>query len=165
MAGKVIFTNLPKGYAGNVSRMSDNVITPFNYAASLTGNIYFGELVAFDATTNGVRKLASGDSAAAVIGAAVRHISAPKVDSNDGYYYAPGETVDVLVRGSIMVPVEEEEGVTLAPRGTVYVNPATGKVYGATGTGRVALTNAKFGNGAYDEENGVAEVTFFERVI
>lgn len=165
MPGKVIGTNIPKGFAGNVSRMSDNVIQPYNYAASLTGNIAFGEPVAFDAVNNGVRKLASGDTADAVIGVAVRHIGAPKEDSNDGYYYAPGETVDVLVRGSIMVPVEDEEGVTIAPRGTVYVNPATGKVYAATGTGRIALTNAKFGNGAYDEDSGVTEVTFTERAI
>lgn len=161
MPGKVIGTTIPRGFAGNVSRMSDNVIEPLNYAASNSGNIEFGEVVAFDATNNGVRKVASTDVAANIIGIAVRNVGQPKADSNDGFYYVPGETVDVLVRGSIMVELEDATG--LAPMGQVYLNASTGKLT-AVATSHVALPNMKFGNG-YADTDKVTEVTILTRAI
>lgn len=153
------------GFAGTISRMSDNVVAPFIYASSNVGNIQFGEPVVYDPTTKGVRKMASGDTADSVIGFAVRHASQPKSDTDDGWYYAPGETVDVILRGSIMVPIEDGATATIAPRGSIYADPATGLLYGATASGRVALNNAKIANGRYDAANQVIEVTVLERAM
>lgn len=163
MPGKVIGTALPFGFAGNVSRMSDCVIAPYKYDATLTGNIAYGEPVAFDPTTGGVRKLASTDeSNAVIIGFAVRRLGQPRTDYADGWYYAPGDTVDVLLRGSMSIALEATTGI--AARGAVYVDPATQKLYAATDTGRLAIPNAKFAAGVADG-NKVAEITLFERVI
>lgn len=160
---QTIGKTMPLGFAGTISRMSDNVIVPYVYDKTNTGNIQYGEPVVFDATLGGVRKLAAGDTAASVIGFAVRNASQPKKDADDGWYYEPGETVDVLVRGSIMVPIAGGDS-DIAARGSVYVDVATGLVYGNS-TGHVALTNCKFANGKYDAANAVAEVTVFERVM
>lgn len=163
MPGHVIGKTIPFGYAGNVSRMSDCVIAPYRYDASLTGNIAYGEPVAFDTTTGGVRKLSSSDvTNAAIIGFAVRRIGQPKTDYADGWYYEPGETVDVLLRGSMSIALEDSTGI--AARGAVYVDPATQKLYGATDTGYLAIPNATFAAGVADD-NGIAEITLTERVI
>lgn len=170
MPGKVIGNEIPRGFVGNVARMSDNVIAPFQYAATNEGNIAFGEAVVFDATNNGVRKYADGDNAESFIGLAVRNIGQPKVDSNDGFYYVPGEVVDVLTRGTLMVVLEDVSG--LAARGTVYFNPSTGMLTaasshtpaGGSAVSHIALTNMKFGNGKADTDK-VTEVTVLTRAI
>lgn len=162
MPGHVIGKSVPFGFAGNVSRMSDCVIAPYRYDASLSGNIAYGEPVAFDTTTGGIRKLAANDTADVIIGFAVRRMGQPKTDSADGWYYEPGETVDVLLRGSMSVALENDTGI--APRGTVYVDPATGKLYGATSSGYLAIPNAKFSAGVADTDK-VAEITVLERVM
>ena len=163
MPGHVIGKTIPFGYAGNVSRMSDCVIAPYKYDASLSGNIAYGEPVAFDTTTGGVRKLAATDeNANVIIGFAVRRLGQPKTDYANGWYYEPGDTVDVLLRGSMSVALENDTGI--APRGAVYVDPATGKLYGATSSGYLAIPNAKFSAGVADT-NKVAEITVLERVI
>ena len=164
MAGKVIGKTLPLGFAGNVSRMSDCVIAPYKYDIShdQDGHIVYGEPVAYDTTAGGVRKLTASDQATAIIGFAVRRLGQPRTDYADGWYYEAGDTVDVLLRGSMSVALEDATGI--APLGAVYVDPATGKLYAATATGRLAVPNAKFGTGAADT-NKVAEITVVERVI
>ena len=165
MPGKTIGNVMPFGYAGNPSRMSDCVIAPYAFpVASATNNtkIQFGAPVVFDATLGGVRAIKSGDTAAAVIGIAVRHIGQPHEDNENGWYYVPGDTVDVMLRGSIMVELENTTSV--AARGAVYVDPTTGKYYGATGSGYITLANAKFATGKADA-NKIAEITLVERVI
>lgn len=165
MPGKTIGKFLDFGYAGNPSRMSDIVIAPYLFpvdTATDKTKIVFGAPVVFDATLGGVRAIKTGDAADAVIGIAVRHMGQPHEDNPDGWYYQPGDTVDVLIRGSIMIELADKASV--AARGAVYVDPATGKYYGATGSGRVALANAKFATGAVDAHN-IAEITVVERVI
>lgn len=165
MPGKVIGKTLPFGFAGTVSRMSDCVIAPYKYdiAHISDGNINFGEVVAYDTTNGGIRKLDSNDDDnSVIIGIAVRRMGQPKADNANGWYYEPGETVDVLLRGSIAVELEATTG--LAARGNLYVDPATGKLYAATDTGRLAVANSAFANGKVDEAN-VTEVTLVERVI
>lgn len=173
MPGKVIGDKLPRGFAGTPSRMSDCVIAPYNYPATETGNIQFGEPVVFDPTTKGIRKIASTDTADAIIGIAVRRMGQPKSDDENGWYYKPGEVVDVLIRGSITVPVLDATGI--AARGGVHVckGTTTGRPAGAivcqaaTGSGAdtVQIANAKFSNGEIDSADLVAEITLFERVI
>ena len=166
MPGKVIGTSIPYGFAGNVSRMSDNVIAPYKYdiAHANDGNIAYGEPVALDTTNGGIRKLDSTADAtnANVIGFAVRRLGQPKTDYPNGWYYEPGETVDVLLRGSVSVELEDATGI--AVRGSVYADPATGKLYAATATGYITVPNAVFSSGKADA-NKVAEVTIVERVI
>lgn len=165
MPGKVIGTTLPFGFAGNVSRMSDCVIAPYKYdiAHENDGHIAYGEPVAFDATNGGVRKLTAADANAdVIIGFAVRRLGQPRTDYADGWYYEAGDTVDVLLRGSMSIALENATGI--APRGAVYVDPATGKLYAASDTGRLAVANAKFAAGVADD-NKVAEITLTERVI
>lgn len=165
MPAKVIGKTLGFGFCGNPSRMSDSVIAPYAFvvADSTAGTkIEFGTPVTFDTALNGVRATKTGDTAADIVGFAVRHIGQPKEDNANGWYYQPGEVVDVMVRGSMTVHVEDTTGI--AARGTVYVDVTTGKVYAATGSNRVALTNAKFATGKVDGE-GIAEITLTERVI
>lgn len=162
MPGKVIGTALPFGFAGNVSRMSDNVIAPYKYdiAHANDGNINFGEPVVLDTVNGGVRKLAAGDAATAIIGLAVRRLGQPKTDSNNGWYYEPGETVDVLLRGSMSVELDAVTG--LAVRGQVYAT-AAGKLTSVS-TDNLAVPNCVFASGAADANN-VAEVTITARSI
>ena len=169
MPGKVIGNSLPIGFAGNPSRMSDCVIAPYMYAAGNSGNIQFGEPVAFDAVNGGVRKVASGDTSAAIIGIAVRRMGQPKSDDANGWYYKPGEEVDVLLRGSIVVPVLN--ATSIAARGTVYVCNGTGdsrpagSIVCASGDDTIQMSNAKFSTGKIDAGDMVAEITLTERVI
>lgn len=169
MPGKVIGNSLPIGFAGNPSRMSDCVITPYLYAASQTGKIQFGEPVAFDSATGGVRKVTSTDTADSIIGIAVRRLGQPKSDDSDGWFYNPGESVDVLLRGSIVVPVLN--ATSIAARGGVYVckgtgtNRPAGSIVCASGDDTILMANAKFSTGKIDSGDMVAEITLTERVI
>lgn len=169
MSGKVIGDKLPRGFAGTPSRMSDCVIAAYNYPATASGNIQFGEPVVFDTTTKGIRKIASSDESGAIIGIAVRRMGQPKSDDANGWYYKPGESVDVLIRGSISVPLLN--ATSIAARGAVYVcngtgsNRPAGSIVCASNTDTVAISNAKFSTGDVDATELIAEVTLFERVI
>ena len=169
MPGKVIGDSLPIGFAGNPSRMSDCVIAPYLYAATNTGNIQFDEPVAFDATNGGVRKITSTDTADDIVGIAVRKMGQPKTDDANGWYYEPGDVVDVLLRGSIVVPVLNV--TSIAARGGVYVckgtgaNRPAGSIVCASGDDTIAMNNAKFSTGVIKTGDMVAEITLTERVI
>lgn len=167
MAGKAIGKTLPYGFRGAVTRTPDTIIAP--YANVDTGNIEFGEPVAFDAEKHGVRKLTTSDSDnKAVVGIAVRRIGQPHADNPNGWYYAPGETVDVLLRGSIAV--ELADAASLAARGPVYVHngngdkPAGSIVCAEDAGNTVAIPNAVFAMGSCDS-NKIAEVTILARSI
>lgn len=164
MPGHVIGKSLPLGYPGNVSRMSDAVIAPYKYdiAHASDGNIEFGDAVCYDSTNGGVRKIASDEAdGSAIIGIAVRRMGQPKADNANGWYYEPGETVDVLLRGSVVVALEATTGI--AAMGAVYVNKTTGKL-SSVSTGGVAIPNAKFGS-AFNTTDKLAEITLVERVV
>lgn len=168
MPGKVIGNNLPIGFAGNPSRMSDCVIAPYLYPATCEGNIRFGEPVVFDAASGGVRKVGASDAAANIIGIAVRRLGQPKSDDENGWYYQPGEVVDVLLRGSIVVPVLD--ATSIAARGAVYVckgsgaNRPAGSIVCATANDALEMANAKFTTGKIDADQ-VAEIILTERVF
>lgn len=170
MAGKVIGKTLPFGFRGNVSRTPDTIVMPF--CAVGDDPIQFGEPVVYDATNKGVRKVASGDTSASIIGIAVRRMGQPYADSADGYYYAKGDTVDVLVRGSMTIELLSATGI--AARGKVYVCNGTGSnrpagsivAQAASGTGAdtIEVPNTVFATGDYDASN-IAEVTILTRSI
>jgi len=158
MSGKAIGKTLPLGFRGNVARTPDCLIMPFPAVGS--GNIPYGAAVVWDATNKGVRTVASsGDVAGDIIGFAVRRIGQPHEDAANGYYYKPGETVDVLVRGTIMVELKATTGI--AARGQVYVDPTDGELTSVS-TSNFAVGNTKFATGEYDA-NKICAVTILER--
>lgn len=159
MAGKVIGTSLNIGYPGNVSRMSDAVIMGFPVGGS--SNIKYGEPVSFDPTTGKIVAVTKDTTGTTIIGFAVRRVGQPYVDSEDGWYYKPGDVADVLVRGSIVVEIETATGI--AARGGVYLDTTTGKITSVS-TSNTAIPNAIFSTGKVDA-NKTVEVTVTERGI
>ena len=77
MSGFIIGKELKKGFAGNVSRSQDALITCF---AAKGGEIGFGDPVVIN-TDNTVSKYAKGNNAAKIIGFAVRAVKQAKDDS------------------------------------------------------------------------------------
>ncbi len=157
MSGKAYGKTLPYGFRGNVARTPDTIIGPFNNVD--TGNIQFGAPVVYDATNKGVRNVKSTDQASAIIGIAVRSMGQPKVDSSTGWYYAPGQTVDVLLRGTICIETKAQTGI--AARGQVYVDPTDGE-FTSVSTSNLAFPNCVFATGEYDA-NKISEVTILTR--
>ena len=164
MAGKAIGKTLDYGYRGTVSRTPDTIIQAYQNVGS--ANIQFGEPVVYDATYGGVRKIGTSDTDnTGIIGIAVRRLGDPYADNDMGWYYKQGDTVDVLVRGSIVV--ETKSQTSIAARGSVYVangnnSTTAGDIYCASGSGLVQVPNAIFTTGKYDA-NKCAEVTILER--
>ena len=164
MSGKAIGKTLDFGYRGAVSRTPDTLIQAYQNVGD--DNIQFGEPVVFDATTGGVRKIKSTDTTNNnIIGIAVRRMGDPYTDNAFGWYYKKGDTVDVIVRGSVIV--ELKDTTSIAAHGGVYVGngagtPAAGDLYCASGTGLVQVPNAIFTTGSFDG-NKCAEVTITER--
>ena len=159
MSGKAYGKTIPFGFRGAVSRQPDTLVMPFTNIGE--DNIQFGEPVVYDATTKGVRKIKSGDNSADIIGLAVRRMGQPYADDNQGWYYKKGDTVDVLVRGSMTVELKTATGI--AARGKVYVDPADGGVTSVS-TNMIEVPNAVFATGDYDSNN-IAEVTILTRSI
>lgn len=174
MSGKVIGKSLPFGFRGAVSRTPDTVITTL----ANTGDdpIQYGEPVVFDASTGGVRKIKSTDTASAnIVGIAVRRAGQPYADNELGWYYEKGDAVDVLVRGSICVELASDTGI--AAKGNVYVyNGAKAATLAAHAAGGIAaaadssnndtvqVPNAIFTTGKADANN-IAEITILTRSI
>ena len=160
MPGHVIGTKLPLGYAGAPSQMSDCQIKSYLFPVDTKTagkTIEFGTAVVFDAAIGGVRPVAAGDTAAMLVGVAVRHYGDPHNDTPNGWFYQPGDTVGVLVRGSIVVPTADS---TVAARGAVYVKAADGTVTATAGS-NLALAGAKFESGRV--EGGLVEITVLTR--
>lgn len=166
MSGKVIGKTLDFGYRGTVARTPDVIIQSFTNVG--TDSILFGEPVVYDATNGGVRKIKSTDTDnTGIIGIAVRRMGQPYADNAQGWYYAAGDVVDVLVRGTICV--ELKDATSIAARGALYIaNGAAGSLtpgdlYAATGTGHaITVPNTYFATGKVDG-NKIAEVTILER--
>ena len=159
MAGKAYGKTLPFGFRGAVSRQPDTLIQ--SYTNTGDDNIEFGAPVVFDGSTGGVRKVASGDANTAIIGLAVRRMGQPYADDPKGYYYKKGDTVDVLVRGSMTVELKATTGI--AARGQVYADPTDGELTSVS-TNNLAVPNTKFATGNFDS-NKVAEITILARSI
>lgn len=160
MAGKAIGVSLPLGYRGNVARTPDVIIGAFNNVGDT--NIPYGAPVVYDAASKGVRAVKSTDAdATKLVGIAVRHIGQPKADSPAGWYYAPGQTVDVMLRGTICIETKAQTGI--AGKGQVYVDPADGE-FTSVSTNTLAMPNTVFATGVYDA-NKISEVTILSRSI
>ena len=164
MAGKAIGVNLDFGYRGAVSRTPDTLIQAYQNVGD--DPIQFGEPVVYDATNGGVRKIKTTDTTNTnIIGIAVRRMGDPYADNPQGWYYKAKDTVDVLVRGSIVV--ELKATTSIAAHGKIYVangnnSTTAGDLYCATGTGLVEVPNAILTTGKFDS-NKCAEITVLER--
>ena len=154
MAGKV-YAAL-KGFAGTVSRSVDDIIESFVNKES-TANIAFGAPVVFDASTGGVKKVASGSTEA--LGVAVRSTKTENTYGGNDPAYKPGELVDVIKRGSVIINVGNS--LTPAAGGIVYITKATGAWATSADSTNTINTGWKF-KGAKDANYNV-EIVLPER--
>lgn len=161
MAGKVIGKTLSYGYRGNISRVSDSVVMAY----PAKGRIEFGAPVVLN-DDNTVSPVTAAATEPRIIGFAVREVMQPKENNMEGWYYEEGDTVDVMVRGTMTVEVVGDAAPTAM--GAVYVRKATGEIVAAEeNSGEVStlkLTNAIFPTGKKDAD-GIAEITLTERKI
>ena len=158
--GKVIsdFTN---GWAGAISRAVDDIVEAHANVSETA--IPFGSPVFRDTDAIGVTGIRSGAGAESFIGFAVRSpAKTPDVYSTEGLNscgaYAPGEMVDVLTRGSIVLPAS---GSGISPGKQVYINTETGRAVSAASAGTLKIPNCCFRSRR--DPNGLAEVLLTTR--
>ena len=163
MQNQIIGKTLQHGYAGSYSRQPDTIIDTHPAA----GAIAFGAGVVYG-TGGAVRTAATGDTAAAFVGVAVREVKSALnyLDQNKGSY-AQYDAVPVIKRGCVNVICQNG---TPALDGDVYLRitanaskpncPVGGFEAAADSTNSVKLTNVKW-KGAADV-NGVAEIRILE---
>lgn len=165
MPGKVIGTMMNFGYAGTQSRQADAIIQ--NRVAD--GNIPFGLAVKLTAQ-NKWKLVATGDTAAAVAGIAVREvIQANTYNPQSNPDYLSGDPCDVMTRGNVVVKCQRG---TPTAGGAVYVRITANATYAnavvggfeaeADAANTVQVTNIEWTTGLVDS-NGMAEVTIKTR--
>ncbi len=119
--GKVLsrFTN---GFTGAVSRSVDNIVISMGNASG--GDIPFGAPVFLQPGENACGVFSAETSSAAdFVGFAARAaVKAPDTYGSDEAAYTPGDPVDVLVRGSVIL---QFAGPAL-PGGSVYIRKSDG---------------------------------------
>ena len=163
MQNQIIGKTLQHGYAGSYSRQPDTIIDTHPAA----GAIAFGAGVVYG-TGGAVRTAATGDTAAAFVGGAVREVkSALNYLNQNAGSYAQYDAVPVIKRGCVNVICQNG---TPALDGDVYLRitanaskpncPVGGFEAAADSTNTVKLTNVKW-KGAADV-NGVAEIRILE---
>ena len=163
MQNQIIGKTLQHGYAGSYSRQPDTIIDTHPAA----GAIAFGAGVVYG-TGGAVRTAATGDTAAAFVGVAVREVkSALNYLNQNAGSYAQYDAVPVIKRGCVNVLCTNG---TPALDGDVYLRitanaskpncPVGGFEAAADSTNSVKLTNVKW-KGAADV-NGVAEIRILE---
>ena len=137
--GKVIssFTN---GFPGAIARALDDVVVAF--ANKSEAALAFGVPVVLDATQTGVTLFdPATHTAADFVGITVRNPSkTPDTYGSSTGSYAANDLVDVLVRGHIVVKMENWDGKLGDP---VTIKKADGSWSNATGADYVALPNVR----------------------
>ena len=159
MTNQVIGKSMFHGYAGSYSRQPDTIIDthPAGGAIAFGAGVVYGSNVV-------VRTAATGDTAAAFVGVAVREVKSATnyLNQNEGSY-VQYDAVPVIKRGCVNVICTNG---TPALDGDVYLRitanaskpncPVGGFEAAADSTNSVKLTNVKW-KGAADA-NGVAEL-------
>lgn len=167
MPGQSIGKTFNYGYPGSFSRNGDCVIANRVLKSTDTDNINFGGPVVLNSDNTVSALLASG-TAAAFAGVAVREVKqADQYSAQTALAYKPGQPVDYITRGSVMVTVNAG---TPTAGGSVYIRvaaAAAGKPIGgfeaaADSTNTILLTNAEFTTG-YKDTNNIAEITLLNR--
>lgn len=176
MPGSVIGKRMNLGYTGKVSRDADKIIV--NRIVNGESNaISFGDAVFLNgdntvfsagSTITGVTDALTVNQFAGIAVATV--IQATEYNGQSSSYQA-NKGCDILVRGTIIVPVTNVEAVALEDSGTSTVVPKAGSqvyydptkhAFTATNTEGTISIPASFTTG-YIDGSGNAEITLLER--
>ena len=157
--GKVLntFTN---GWPGAIARSIDDIVIAM---ANLSDQpIKYGMPVALDPERKGIVPFdGSSHEAADFLGVSVRApAKTPDAYGSSEGSYAPGDLVDVLVRGHIVVNLTR--GIPELGD-TVGIEKATGCFASATGQDYVTVPNARFSS--VRDSDKMAEIVLLERNI
>lgn len=161
MPGTAIGIKMNNGYAGTISRTADSIVQ--NRIAA--GTIAFGQAVALK-DDNTWRLVATGDTAAAVAGIAVREVvQANTFNPQSNPDYVAKSPCDVLVRGNCTVKCQRgtpKAGVAVYVRITAndtYQDCVVGGFEAqADGSNTIQVTNIEWTTGDIDS-NKITEVT------
>lgn len=161
MPGTAIGIKMNNGYAGTISRTADSIVQ--NRIAA--GTIAFGQAVVLK-DDNTWRLVATGDTAAAVAGIAVREVvQANTFNPQSNPDYVAKSPCDVLVRGNCTVKCQRgtpKAGVAVYVRITAndtYQDCVVGGFEAqADGSNTIQVTNIEWTTGDIDS-NKIAEVT------
>ena len=159
--GKVL-SSFGNGFTGSVSKSIDNVILPL--ANTGENEIGFGMPVAFDEDKIGAVLFDGAEMTAAdFIGVTVRNpAKTPSEYGKSEGGYAPGDIMDVLVRGHIVVKVVSANPGP-APGDPVAVLKSGGRFTAGSETTKLPLTNARYSSSA--DASGLAEIVLDKRNI
>ena len=151
------FTN---GFPGAISRSLDDVVVAF--ANKSEAALAFGVPVVLDATRKGVTLFdPATHTGADFVGITVRNPSkAPDTYGSSAGSYAAGDIVDVLVRGHIVVKMENWDGTLGDP---ITIKKADGSWSIATGADYVALPNVRISSAT--DGTMCAELVLTERNV
>lgn len=157
--GKVLST-FGNGFVGSVSKSIDNVIIPM--ANTGENAIDFGMPVAFDEDKIGAVLFdATEMTAADFIGVTVRNPSkTPSEYGSSTGKYEPGDIMDVLVRGHIVVKVVSANPAP-TPGDAVAVLKSGGRFTAGSETTKLPLTNARYST--TPDSSGLAEIVLDKR--
>ena len=156
--GKVL-TSFTQCFPGAVSRSMDEIVVSERNAE--TGTIAPGSAIFMTSDGKGVTKVKAGSTFERFVGIAVRVPSAtPDVYGENVKEYQPGEPVDVLVRGCIVVKLD---GEMCENGGAVYVKKSDGMFTTEEDAGdTIRLTNCSWRRESNLADN-CAEVVVRER--
>ena len=160
--GKVL-SGFPNGWAGAVSRAVDDIVEA--HANVSDTRIPFGSPAFLDEDGAGVTGIQSGADADTFVGFAVRspaktpNVYSPEEEANLAAYEA-GEMVDVLTRGSIVLPAS---GGGIQPGKQVYIDMDTGRAVASSSSGTLAVPDCHFRTTR--DANGFAEVVLLNRSL
>jgi len=168
MPGFAIGKSLNLGYAGNVSRSADAIITNRLVKETDTEDIKFGEAVVLN-SNNTYSKFGATGTAETFAGVAVREVK----QSTDYFaaqgFYKPGQPCDVIERGSVTVVCNHgtpkaggDVHVRIAENAAIPTGVIGGFEAAADGTNTIKLTGVKWKTGKIDP-NKVAEITILSR--
>jgi len=158
--GKVL-SGFPNGWAGAISRAVDDIVEAHGNTSGTA--IPFGSPVFLDGDHTGVTGITANAGAETFLGFAVRSpAKTPSVYGNEEEgsraSYEADEIVDVLVRGSIVLPAS---GSGILPGKPVYINLDTGMAVSAASSSTLAIPNCRFRTAR--DANGFAEVVLATR--
>ena len=159
--GKVL-ESFGNGWPGAVSRSVDNVI--ISIANGTSGNIPFGVPVFCASGSKACKPFdpshASNFSMDNFLGITVRSgAKTPETFGSNEAVYHPGDPVEVLVRGSIVLEIEDGAD----PGASVYIRKSDGVIVAEAGSSgsTLALTNVRVSTASDDASR--SEVTVLER--
>ncbi len=157
--GKVL-SRFQNGFPGAVSRSADTVIISARNASG--AEIPFGAPV-FQVSGENACRVFSADTSTpeTFLGFAVRAADkTPDTYGSNLASYAPGDPVDVLVRGSAVIAMET---AAAAPGDKVYVRKADGKTVAAAGAEGTTINLPGVTVRTVRDENKCAEVVLTRR--